>query len=515
MPGTIKSNNKCYICSTRGRGLCPSSGKNICSSCCGQKRGSDIICSPDCAYSPFSIKGYDSWLKVDGNLASKILRYIDQTHGESYFRKTISHMSFKSGVPEHEEAAAAGAAVYYILFVERDKDSKTLADKWKAGNWQGLNNDERVMINYRLNSRATIIEIQKILDNQAMECVDLLDPGKGTFILVDRSIAGHAIRFTRLLTWLTHYPNFSRPENNGVEILDFIEAEFMDILKKSFKKESKKHPSFTMKDYLSENFGSFCELSFDLAHNKQISVLSRMDLHQCKAFYKIKTSPQEIKTILDSYPDFESREPSPEEKPIEGAYYYSWLRRGESKELENKMTHAFRHDDETSGVGTIGNVTLDLYQGNFMIEVFSKQKFEFAKKMVGKYFGDKLILKNELVVDLAKQIAGKKIDGSEDEPADEEFIKEYRKDSKTVPIEIERKLVQGFYEKRYKKFVDEEIPALDNFTPHQAANDPKMRPRLVDLMKQHLKGIEKENRDRKLDLNIDWVLDELGLTELK
>ena len=132
-----------------------------------------------------------------------------------------------------------------------------------------------------------------------------------------------------------------------------------------------------------------------------------------------------------------------------------------------------------------------------------------------KYFGDKLILKNELVVDLAKQIAGKKIDGSEEELADEEFIKEYRKDSKEVPIEIERKLVQGFYEKRYKKFVDEEIPALDNFTPHQAANDPKMRPRLVDLMKQHLKGIEKENRDRKLDLNIDWVLDELGLTELK
>jgi len=73
-------------------------------------------------------------------------------------------MSFESGLQEaeHDEATAAGAAVYYILFVERDKDNQALADRWKANNWQGLNNDERVMMNYRFNSRATIIEIQKL-----------------------------------------------------------------------------------------------------------------------------------------------------------------------------------------------------------------------------------------------------------------------------------------------------------------------------------------------------------------
>lgn len=453
------------------------------------------------------------WLKVDSNLARKMLRYIGQTYGEAYYRKTMSHMSFEGCASEYEEAVAAGAAAYYILFVEHDKDNRTLADKWKASNWQGLNNDERVMMSYRLNTRATIIEIQKVLDSQTMECIDLLDPGKGTFILLDRAIAGYAMRFTQLLTWLTHYPNFSRPKNNGVEISDFIESEFMNILKKSFKKESKKAPSFTIKDYLSENFGSFCELSFNLAHDKQIAVLNRMDMHQCKALYKIEGKPQEIKAILDSYPDFEHRERNPEEKLSEGACYYSWLRRGESKELENKMSPAFRHDDETSGVGTIGNLTL--CPDKLIVEVFSKQKFEFAKKMIKKYFNEKLTLQNELVVDLAKQIAQKSIDDDHDEPPDEEFLKEPKEHSSSLPIKIERKMMQDFYEKRYKKFIDEEIPALNNFTPRQAAKDFNIRPKLINLMKQHLKGIEKQNRDKGLDLNIDWVLDILELSELK
>ena len=150
-----------------------------------------------------------------------------------------------------------------------------------------------------------------------------------------------------------------------------------------------------------------------------------------------------------------------------------------------------------------------------IVEVFSKQKFEFAKKMIKKYFDEKLTLQNELVVDLAKQIAQKSIDDDHDISSDEELLKKPKEHSRPFPIKIDRKMMQDFYEKRYKKFIDEEIPALDNFTPRQAAKDSKMRPKLVSLMKQHLKGIEKQNKDKKLCLNIDWVLDELKLVELR
>lgn len=214
------------------------------------------------------------WLKTDTNLALKMLRYVIDARGRSYFEKITNDMLFKNenDSPGHIEDTAAGSAIYNILFLECDKDGQTLAQHWKSSGWNGLTNDERVIMNCRMDSRATVFEIQKILDNQTMECVDLFDASKGVFILIDRNAAARVARFTRLFTWLTHYSHFSRPENNGVEIPDFIFHEFMDVTQKSFKKECKKRRDFTVKDYLSENFGAFCELTFNLARDKNIAV---------------------------------------------------------------------------------------------------------------------------------------------------------------------------------------------------------------------------------------------------
>jgi len=80
---------------------------------------------------------------------------------------------------------------------------------------------------------------------------------------------------------------------------------------------------------------------------------------------------------------------------------------------------------------------------------------------------------------------------------------------------LSRKMMKDFYKKHYEKFIDEQIPALDNLTPRQAAKDPKMRPKLIGLMKQHLKSIDIQNKEKGLGLDISWMLDELGLVELK
>lgn len=141
-------------------------------------------------------------------------------------------------------------------------------------------------------------------------------------------------------------------------------------MQKEFNKESKKRPGYTIKDYLSENFGKFCELTFEIAKQKNVAMLERMDMHHCRAVYKIQGAFDEIKAILDSYPDFEKGEKHPEEIDMPGAYYYSWLRRGGSKALENKMNSFLHHEDENQGVGTIGNIVL--VPEWILIEVFTK-----------------------------------------------------------------------------------------------------------------------------------------------
>lgn len=487
--------------------------KIICPACCGSGRGSKIHCIPSCDYFPFGVPGYDLWLEIDSKLVRKKLDYLKSCYNYREFEEMVEQMRFASGVLGEDAGTAEGAAVYYLFFVKRDCQGSTLAQKWQSQGWIGLNNDERIMMECRSNCRATVIEIQKVLDKQSMECIDLLEPGKGSFILIDRATAARSVRFTRLLTWLAHYPYFSRLANNGVEIPDFVFSEFMDTLRDSFRKERRKRRELAIKDYLSENFGVFCDLIYDLSREKNIAALKALDLHQCRAVYKIKGNYADIKAILDNYPDFEKRQRNPEEKEVSGAHYYSWLRRGQSKALEKDMPLHFHHGDEREeGVGTLGNVSL--FPDKLIVEVFTKQKYAFAKVMVGKFFGDNLLLQNEAVVDLAKQEAARVEDSYEDY-VQERILEKEKSSSEDIPLEIERELLQKMNKRHYTIFLDDKIPALDNMTPRAAAADPQMRPKLIELMKQHIKGIEKENRDRGLDLNIDWVLDELLLPELK
>ena len=488
--------------------------KIICPACCGSGRGSKIRCIPSCGYFPFGIPGYDLWLKIDEGLVRKKMSYLASCYSRVEFEEMVEHMRFASGISGGDAGTAEGAAVYYLFFVKRDADGRTLAQKWQSQGWLDLNNDERIMMECRFNCRATVIEIQKVLNHQRMECIDLLEPQEArSFILIDRATASRSVRFTRLLTWLTHYPYFSRIANNGVELPDFVFAEFMDTLRDSFRKERRKHRELVIKDYLSENFGVFCGLIYDLSREKNIAVLNSMDLHQCKAIYKIIGNYADIKAILDNYPDFEKRQRHPEEKEVAGAHYYSWLRRGQSKSLEKDMPLHFHHGDEREeGVGTVGNISL--FPDKLIVETFTKQKHSFAKTMVKKFFGESLMLQKEMVVDLAKQEAARIEDDYEDY-VQERILEKEKSSSEDIPPEILRELLQKAHKRHYTVFLDDKIPALDNMTPRQAASDPQMRPRLIELMKQHLKGIEKENKDRGLGLNIDWVLDELALPELK
>ncbi|MBU4252284.1 MAG: hypothetical protein KJ647_04825 [Candidatus Omnitrophica bacterium] len=504
---------KCAICGRKPRGICPALEKIICPACCGSERGSKIHCIPSCGYFPFGVTGYDLWLKVDEGLVRKKLDYLKSSYNYREFEEMVEHMRFASGISEEDVGTAEGAAVYYLFFVKRDADGRTLAQKWQTQGWVGLNNDERIMMEYRFSCRATVIEIEKVLDHQSMECIDLLEPEKGNFVLIDRATAARSVRWTRMLTWLAHYPYFSRIANNGVELSDSAFAEFMDSLRDAFRKENRKHKELVIKDYLSENFGVFGSLIYDLSRERSIAVLKRMDLHQCRAIYKIKGNYGEIKAILDKNPDFEQRERHPDEQDLPGVYYYSWLRRGQSKALEKNMPAHFRHGQEKDeGVGTVGNISL--FPDKLIVEAFTKQKHSFAKRMVKKFFGENLLLQNEVVVDLAKQQAGKmEIDYKG--YAREIISNKEKSDTKGIPPEVERELMQKFYKRHYTIFLEDKIPALDEMTPRAAAVDPQMRPKLIELMKQHLKGIEQQNKDRGLDLNIDWVLDELSLPELK
>ena len=80
-----------------------------------------------------------------------------------------------------------------------------------------------------------------------------------------------------------------------------------------------------------------------------------------------------------------------------------------------------------------------------------------------------------------------------------------------VPPEIEAALLQDFYEKHYRDWVDHPLPALDGLTPREAARRPAERERVRELLKQFEHGSEAERREGRPAYDFGWMWKELGL----
>jgi hypothetical protein len=63
-------------------------------------------------------------------------------------------------------------------------------------------------------------------------------------------------------------------------------------------------------------------------------------------------------------------------------------------------------------------------------------------------------------------------------------------------------------------FLDDHVPALDDRTPREAAQDPALRPKLVQLLKQRVRGHDERNLRTGRTDDINWLLRELKLDEI-
>jgi hypothetical protein len=294
----------------------------------------------------------------------------------------------------------------------------------------------------------------------------------------------------------------------GHAIPDLVRHYFFEYLERKAGKNRYSDWHLRAKRYLSQHFGECARLLSKLAEESAKAMLSRVDLRDCTASYEICKDFEKVREILDHFPDFERDESDPKPEDI-GAIRYHWLRHGGSRMFEKFMPAFFRHaEDGSQGVGTLGNVRL--YPDRLVVQAFSKQKFEFAKKMTRKYFGSRLRLESESVIDLAKQMAdraGQELVSKDEEPAQ-------KLKPASIPRDVEQELMRCFYRKHYESFLDDHIPVLRGFTPREASQDPELRPLLLDLMKDHITGLDRQGKEKGIDLNIDWVLEELGLGEL-
>ncbi len=85
------------------------------------------------------------------------------------------------------------------------------------------------------------------------------------------------------------------------------------------------------------------------------------------------------------------------------------------------------------------------------------------------------------------------------------------KEESGIPIEEQRKMLGEFYERHYRKWLDEPVPALGNRTPRHAAGLKTMRPKVVALLKDFEGHSERQRRSGQIAYDFGWMWTELGL----
>ena len=496
----------CISCKySSGKRNCPALGGMICGPCCGSKRNSSIPCSAECPNNPFSVNNYNDWLRLDGSSGDKCFRYVvdHYSYNEYSFKKELSQYVFiDSSLEDTDIPDAVPLFIHAKLFWEPFKDGMCLADCWEREGWKGLNNDEKTMMSFKRTTYPAILEIQDKINDTAIQCIDLLDSEKKPFTVFDRSMGARYGRFSRSLNLVCPFPHYFRVGPTGIELQHDLTEPFMKEIETRSAAQG-----MTIRDYLRTHYIEAGRLVYTMGIKRQESMIDSLDASEWTAVYKINISRDEIAKVLSLKPEFE-----PEESDTKETMHYSWVRRGESKKLEKKMPALFQHEDEDSGVGSIGR--LQLSADTLKVITFGSQKFRFARKMIEKYLGACITFQTETENDLKEELR-RRLHSRKDQPIESDLDARTEKENE-IPPEVRAELLNRFHEQHYRQFIDSPVPMLDNKTPRQAAINKRLRPKLVDLMKLHIHGIEKRNQeDPCLNLTIDWVLDELGLEELK
>lgn len=501
----MSSSETCSVCGKRGKRPCPAKDALICPACCGSNRGNQLQCPAECSYFPFAPAGYDLWQSVNQSWAEKTARYVGEKLGQNQFAMVMRQFLPAQRKPTDQEALAAYfPAIHHGLLVLRDPAGKTVADHWEAENWRGLNNDETFMMRFRRKSVVTVIESQKTLDHQTVECVDLFEPEAGPIRIMDRATASSLPRFTKLMVWLTQYPYYSRIGAAGVEIPDELWPIWRRIIDQNFAEQQKAHPEMTIKQFLAEHMPDSPGVLQAIAEELRRRILASMDAHRCLATFRLTTPVEQARAAVAALPEFapaKLSEPQPQGAPE----LFEWALAGQTAEMAKANELAL--PPSPAGAGPKLGL-LRLSAEALTLETFSLQKHQLGRQLLEKVGAGLWQFENESIVDLAQRAAQVKqawqsAGGPRPEAAQ----------SPTANMTPDQVCEQ--HRNEFAKLLDLPMRHLDGATPRAAAKDASLRPKLVDWLKAQLRHLDVLNRQNGWKLDLDSALDELQVPELK
>ncbi|MCZ6626010.1 MAG: hypothetical protein O7B35_17570, partial [Deltaproteobacteria bacterium] len=140
-----------------------------------------------------------------------------------------------------------------------------------------------------------------------------------------------------------------------------------------------------------------------------------------------------------------------------------------------------------------------IFQGSrLVLETTSRQRAERGRNLIDEIAGGAAKFRATRYEDVAQALKAR--------PA------AAKRQSPEIPADLQAKIVGEYYERHYRKWLDEPVPALGNRTPRHAARLKTVQPKLVALLKDFENQAERQRRAGSPAYDFSWMWVELGLS---
>jgi hypothetical protein len=478
---------------------CPAAGQTITPAECGAGRVTKYACPIDCPFNPWRPDAYDELLAIHDRLDAKVFPRLGQdlrSRGE-----TITRPAGGSGVATQD---------YFLekLFRERAADGLTFFQRWEKSRLDGLTNDEQVLFRAHAGMRPTAIEIQTAGDDQTCIVTDLLHPESGTFIIVDRSLAGIAGRFAQYLGWIYALPHYRRIHGVAVAMPAVQDMEAADILRASASHLGWQESTAQLQDWLAVNFAAFSEALNAISPVLFEESMRRSFTQKTHVIYRLKGPQARFAKALDERPDASPCDVDPQLRAKGFMKSWDWM--------AGPQDAALLSIGAAAGEPVLGTVSLAADQ--VLLSCSPGRIGARLREVFEQFAGTRVEFAGERTDDLGLQGEAPQATPRQRElvpPALLSHARRFDLQVSRLPLgEDQPADPKSIMRAMEKSWLDTPLPACAGLTPRQAADDAAHRPTLVKLVRDRIRKTDSRQRDDGDEEYPGWMARELGLTEL-
>jgi hypothetical protein len=500
--------------SKKRRRDCPAVNRAITAQECGENRGTKWACPAECEYFPFTPANYASWLELEDVLMETVL---DRALGEM---PGVEGLAFARHMAQIADNLHRQSLCAYRFFHQRDTAGKTMVDRWEAAGWPGLRNDLRHLLSGQRKMRPALLEVRGILDDQRIEVVDLFGDPEQKFTLIDRSMAATVARFATFLTWYYEMPHGARVSGGGLAIHAQGDLAPAEVIAELLRHLGAPDEPAMRSAWLAEHLFRVAEAYTAVIAARWEDAANHVDARYTKTEYKVRGRhlEQRLAQVRGALPE----PPGPDEEDEGFDEGWVWLDEAAPEESTDQLSLPLTPANPRIGAGqpVLGRVLLG--PGRARIEARSSGLHAQLRARFERVAGADATFVSERAEDLAVQAFAKQrrpYDAALIPPRLMENPQRLLLSSNNLApgdlvIEPGEPLEAAMLRLQYQHFPDEPIPALGGITPRAASRDPALRPRLVQLMRTHVRMTDELCLREGLVFDLSPLLTELGLEEL-